>query len=84
VNRKEIQFYLDHEAVMAPGGTCTLPAADLFVLCRLALRALKPARVICPSPRQDCEGCPHGIEHDHNHGDCEALDGCPACVEVGP
>jgi hypothetical protein len=42
-----------------------------------------PARVICPAVKgQDCTGCPHGIEHDH--GDCEALDGCPGCVEVKP
>jgi hypothetical protein len=47
-----------------------------------ALRALEPARVICPAVKgPDCEGCPHGIEHDH--GDCEALDDCPGCVEVG-
>ena len=48
-----------------------------------ALRTLEPSRVICPAVKgQDCEGCPHGVEHDH--GDCEALDGCPGCVEVKP
>jgi len=81
VNREEIQKILEHvEGTACP--FATLKPEKLADLCRLALRALEPARVICPSPRQDCDGCPHGIEHDH--GDCEALDDCPGCVEVKP
>jgi len=58
-------------------------ANDDEIAYMMGARRPEPARRICPAVKgQDCEGCPHGIEHDH--GDCEALDGCPACREVTP
>ena len=82
MNREEINDLLMYAKERADWETIEIEPAELAELAETALRALPPARVICPSPRQDCEGCPHGIEHDH--GDCEALDDCPACVEVKP
>ena len=82
MTRQDLLHYRDCARSLNSDCLCHISAEDLAELAEIALRALEPARVICPSPRQDCEGCPHGIEHDH--GDCEALDGCPACVEVKP
>ena len=87
MNREEIIDLLNYAKEHADWETIEIEPAELAELAETALRALGPARVICPSAGRDqeCEGCPHGIEHDKHCG-CGPNTGnrCPACVEVKP